>query len=241
MDEVPFIASKSHLEKMINNRDYSVLLNYSPPEQCLNSEYSNKIFSHDLRLLEIRAVLLSCVYYSAHIVKQLSVQDIKSIPAEVNGLNADDESLKSEYLDQLDVHLKSLKNLYKQLESDPPTPVPINVFGSFYGSKLFGLEKCKIILTIIINFIELIQTMVSTVNNSDCTDDKWANKMKVNASELTNGFEKAISYCHCIISKTITEVDSSLKLEGRKEVLEVLTNMIEVSINFNTNKYYKLC
>lgn len=230
MDVAPYIASKSHLEKMINNRDYSVLINYSPPVRCLNSEHSNQIFSHDLRLLEIRAVLLSCIYYSAQIVKQFNAQDIKSVSSEVNGLSSDDELFKSEYLEQLDLHLSSLKKLYKQLESDPPTPVPKNVFGSFFRSKLFSLEKSKIMLTIIINFIELIQIMGSTMKNSDSTDDKGANKMKINALDLANGFETAIDYCQTVISKTIIEEDSSLKLEGRKEVLEVLTNMIDVSM-----------
>lgn len=237
MDEAPFIASKSHLKKMINNRDYSVLINYSPPGQCLNSEHSNQIFSHDLRLLEIRAVLLSCIYYSAHIVKQFSAQDIKSVPSEVNGLSSDSEIAKSEYLNQLNLHLNSLKNLYEQLESDPPISVPKNVFGSFFKSKLFSLEKSKIMLTIIINFIELMQIMGSTMKNTDCTDDKSANKMKVITSDLANGFEKAIDYCLSIISKTIVEEDSNLKLEGRKEVLEVLTNMIDVSMTINIHKY----
>lgn len=231
MDEASIIASKTHLQKMINNRDYSVLINYSPPEQCLNSEHSNQIFSHDLRLLEIRAVLLSCIYYSAHIVKQFNAtQDIKSVSSEINGLSSDNELHKSEYLDQLDSHLTSLKKLYEQLESDPPTPVPKNVFGSFFRSKLFSLEKSKIMLTIIINFIELIQIMGSTMRNSNCTDDNWASKMKVITSELTSGFEKSIDHCQGIISKTIVEDDSSLKLEGRKEALEVLTNMIDVSM-----------
>lgn len=237
MDEVPVIASKSHLQKMINNRDYSVLINYSPPVQCLNTEHSNQIFSHDLRLLEIRAVLLSCIYYSAHIVKQFNAQDINSVSSKINGLSSENELPKLEYLDQLDLHLKSLKKLYEQLESDPPIPVPKNVFGSFFRSKLFSLEKSKIMLTIIINFIELIQIMGSTMRNSNCTDDNRADKMKVITSELTSRFEETIDYCQGIISKTIVEEDSSLKLEGRKEVLEVLTNMIDVSMTINIYKY----
>lgn len=228
MNDVPEIASKSHLGKMVNNRDYSVLINYNPPTRCLTLEHSNQTFLHDLRLLEIRTVLLSCIYYSAHMVKQMGAQNIKSISSEVNGFNHDEESLKLEYLDLLDLNLGNLKYLYTQLESDPPTSVPINVFGSFFGSKLFGLEKSKIMLTIIINFIELIKTMGSNVKNSACMDE-WTNKMKINATDLSNGFEKAIDFCQCIVSKTIDVNDPSLKLEGRKEVLEILTNMIEVS------------
>ncbi|XP_025410683.1 N-alpha-acetyltransferase 25, NatB auxiliary subunit, partial [Sipha flava] len=226
MNDVPEIASKCHLGKMINNRDYSVLINYNPPSRCLTLEHSNQTFLHDLRLLEIRAVLLSCIYYSAQMVKQMGTQNIKSISSEVNGFSHDEESLKLEYLDLLNLNLGNLKYLYTQLENDPPTSVPISVFGSFFGSKLFGLEKSKIMLTIIINFIELIKTMGSNVKNSVCMDE-WTNKMKVNASDLKNGFEKAIDFCQCIISKTINVNDSSLKLEGRKEVLEILTNMIE--------------
>jgi len=228
MNDVPEIASKSQLKKMINNRDYSVLINYNPPSRCLTKEHSNQIFSHDLRLLEIRAVLLSCIYYSARMIKQFSAQNMRST-SEVNGLNPDDESLNSKNLDQLDFHLKSLKNLNTQLESDPPVPVPNNVFGSFFGSKLFGLNKCKSMLTIVINFIEIIHTIGSDVNNSVSTDDEWTTKMKIYANNLTIGFEKSISYCNYIISKTINDIDSSLKLEGRKEVLEILTNMIDVS------------
>lgn len=229
MNDVPVIASKSHLGKMINNRDYTVLINYNPPTRCLTSEHSNQIFSHDLRLLEIRAVLLSCIYYSAHMVKQLSAHNIKSISSELNGLNHDeDKSLKLDYLDLLDLNLGNLKYLYTQLVNDPPTAVPIGVFGSFFGSKLFSLEKSKIMLTIIINFIEFLKTMGSNVKNPACMDE-WKNKMKVNVTDISNGFEKAIDYYQCIISKTINVSDSSLKLEGRKDVLEVLTNMIDVS------------
>lgn len=220
MNDVPEIASKSHLKKMINNRDYSILINYSPQAQCFTSEYSNQTFSQDLRLLEIRAVLLSCIYYSARIVKEL------------NGLNSDNETLKTEDLDQLNLHLESLKNLYSNLESDSSTPVPISVFGSFFGSKLFGLRKSKTMLTIFINFIELIQTMITTVNNPGCMNEESMNKMKVNTTELINGFEKAATHYESIISKTIIEIDSSQKLEGRKEVLETLSNMIYVS-SFN--------
>lgn len=223
MNGVPEIASQSHLKKMINNRDYSILINYSPQAQCFTSEYSNQTFSHDLRLLEIRAVLLSCIYYCARIVKELG------------GLNSDNETLKTEDLDQLNLHLEKLKYLYTQLESDPSTPVPIRVFGSFFGSKLFGLGKSKIMLTIFINFIELIQTMITTVNNPACMNDESINKMKVNTTELINGFEKAAVHYECIISKTIIEIDSSQKLEGRREVLETLSNMIYVS---GINQYY---
>ncbi|XP_026815755.1 N-alpha-acetyltransferase 25, NatB auxiliary subunit-like [Rhopalosiphum maidis] len=226
MNDVPEIASKSQLKKMINNRDYSVLINYNPPTRCLTTEHSNQIFSHDLRLLEIRAVLLSCIYYSARMIKQFSTQHFKT-PSEVNGLNTDDESLNSNDFDQLNFHLKTLKTLNTQLESDPPVPVPNNVFGSFFGSKLFGLDKSKTMLTIVINFIEFIQIIGSDVKTSVSTDDEWTAKMKTNANELTIAFDKSISYCKFVISKTINEIDSSLKLEGRKEVLEVLTNMID--------------
>jgi len=228
MNDVPEIASKSQLKKMINNRDYSVLINYNPPTRCLTTEHANQIFSHDLRLLEIRAVLLSCIYYSAKMLKQFSAQNIRST-SELNEINPDDESLNSDGLEQLDFHLKSLINLNTQLESDPPIPVPNNVFGSFFGSKLFGLNKSKSMLSIVINFIELIQTIGSDVKNSVSSDDEWTTKMKTNANELTIAFEKSIANCKLVISKTINEIDSSLKLEGRKEVLEILTNMIDVS------------
>jgi len=228
MNDVPEIASKSQLKKMINNRDYSIIINYNPPTRCLTTEHANQIFSHDLRLLEIRAVLLSCIYYSARMLKQFSAQNI--IPtSEVDKLNPVDESLNSNDLEQLDFHLKSLINLNTQLESDPPVPVPNNVFGSYFGSKLFGLNKSKSMLTIAINFIELIQTIRSDVKNAVSTDDEWTIKMKANANEITIAFEKSITYCKLVISKTINEIDSSLKLEGRKEVLEILTNMIDVS------------
>lgn len=228
MNDVPEIASKSQLKKMINNRDYSVLINYNPPARCLTTEHANQIFAHDLRLLEIRAVLLSCVYYSARMLKQFSAQNIRST-SEVNELNPGDEYLNSDDLEQLDFHLKSLKNLNIQLESDPPVPVPNNVFGSFFGSKLFGLDKSKSMLTIVINFIELIKAIGSDVKNSISTDNEWTTKMKTNANDLTIAFEKSITYCKLVISKTVNEIDSSLKLEGRKEVLEILTNMIDVS------------
>ncbi|XP_003240397.1 N-alpha-acetyltransferase 25, NatB auxiliary subunit [Acyrthosiphon pisum] len=231
MNDVPEIASKSQLKKMINNRDYSVLINYNPPTRCLTTEHANQIFSHDLRLLEIRAVLLSCIYYSARMLKQFSTQNIRST-SEVNELNPDDENLNSDDLEQLDFHLKSLKNLNIQLESDPPVPVPNNVFGSFFGSKLFGLDKSKPMLTIVINFVELIQTIGSDVKNCVPTDDEWTTKMKTNANDLTIAFEKSITDCKLVISKTINELDSSLKLEGRKEVLEILTNMID-SLNIS--------
>jgi len=227
MNDVPEIASKSHLKKLISNRDYSVLINYSPPTRVLTSEYSKQIFSHDLRFLEIRGVLLSCIYISARIVKDFNVHDVKSVSSEVNGLRSNDGSLM---LDELDSYLKSLKNLFVELENDPPAPVPKTVFGSFFGSQLLGLMRSKNIFAIIINFIELIQIMVSSENkNSKFTSDEWMNKMKVNVTELANKFEKIIDFCQCIISKTTNEVDSSLKLEGRKEVLEILTNMIDVS------------
>lgn len=228
MNEIPEIASKSHLEKLINNRDYSVLINYNPPARCLNSEHSNQTFTHDLCLLEIRATLLSCIYYSAYMVKELSVQDNKCSP-EINGVNFEDKSSKSEYLDKINLYLEKLKNIYTQLESDPPIPVSKSVFGSFFSSKLFVFNKSKIMLTIIINFIEFIQMLGSTVKNSVFTDDEIIYKIKTNATELTIGFEKSIAYCQCIISKTVNEIDSSLKLEGRKEVLEILTIMIDVS------------
>lgn len=227
MNDAPEIASKAHLKKMINNRDYSVLINYAPPARCLTSEHSNQTFSHDLRLLEIRAVILSCIYYSACIVKELSGQDIKSVYPEENGLKSNDELPRSEYIDQLNLHLEKLKNLYSELEYNPPVPISKIVFGSFFGSKLFSLDKSM--LNIIINFIELIQTMGSTIKNPVCIEEEWSSKMKDNEIELTNGFEKAITHCQCIISKTVNEVDSSLKLEGRKEVLEILTNLIDVS------------
>lgn len=229
MNDVPEIASKSQLEKMTNNRDYSVLINYNPPTRCLNTEYSNQIFTHDLRLLEIRAVILSCIYYSAKIIKQSSAQNIKTTSSETNGLNPEDKSLNSDDLDQLDVHLESLKNLNTQLESDPPVPVPINVFGSFFGSKLFGLNKSKTMLIIVINFVELIKSIGSAEKDSVSTNEEWTAKMKIYANELTIGFEKLVNYCKCVTSKTINEIDSNLKLEGRKEVLEILTNMIDVS------------
>jgi len=228
MNDVPEIASKSQLKKMINNRDYSVLINYNPPTRCLTTEHANQIFSHDLRLLEIRAVLLSCIYYSARMLKQFSAQNIRST-SEVNELNPDDDHLNSNDSEQLDFYLKSLKNLNIQLESDPPVPVPNNVFGSFFGSKLFGLNKSKLMLTIVINFVELVRTIGSDVKNCVPTDDEWITKMKTNANDLTIAFEKSITNCKLVISKTINEVDSSLKLEGRKEVLEILTNMIDVS------------
>jgi len=228
MNDVPEIASKSQLKKMINNRDYSVLINYNPPTRCLTTEHANQIFSHDLRLLEIRAVLLSCIYYSARMLKQFSAQNIRST-SEVNELNPDDDYLNSNDSEQLDFYLKSLKNLNIQLESDPPVPVPNNVFGSFFGSKLFGLNKSKLMLTIVINFVELVRTIGSDVKNCVPTDDEWITKMKTNANDLTIAFEKSITNCKLVISKTINEVDSSLKLEGRKEVLEILTNMIDVS------------
>lgn len=231
MNDVPEIASKSQLKKMINNRDYSVLINYNPPTRCLTTEHANQIFAHDLRLLEIRAVLLSCVFYSARMLKQFSTRNIRST-SEVNELNPGDEYLNSDDLEQLDFHLKSLKNLNIQLESDPPVPVPNNVFGSFFGSKLFGLDKSKSMLTIVINFIELIKAIGSDVKNSISTDNEWTTKMKTNANDLTITFEKSITYCKLVISKTVNEIDSSLKLEGRKEVLEILTNMIDVSSIF---------
>lgn len=232
MNDAPDIASKAHLEKMISNRDYSVLINYSPPARCFTSEHSKQTFSHDLRLLEIRAVILSCMHYSAYVVKEFSAQGIKSISSEANGVNSNDELSKSEYLNQLNLHLEKLKNLYLQLESDPPTPIPKSVFGSFFGSKFFSLDKSM--LDIIIHFIELIQIMGSTKKMS-CMDDEWSNKMKDNVTKLTNGFEKSITYCQCIISKTVNEVDSNLKLEGRKKVLEVLSNLIDVS-NINLRR-----
>lgn len=222
MNDAPEIASKSHLEKMINNRDYSVLINYSPPTRRFTSEHSKQTFSHDLRLLEIRATLLSCIYYSTQMVKEFSIQDIKHS-------SSNDKSFKSKYLDQINFNLEKLKNVYTQLESDPPIPISKSIFGSCFSSKLFILNKSKIMLTIIINFIELIQLLGLTVQNSDVTDDELVMKIKVNAVELANGFEKAIAYCQCIISKTINEIDCSLKLEGRKEVLEIVTNMIDVS------------
>lgn len=229
MNDVPEIASKSHLDNMINNRDYSALINYSPPIRCLNAEHSAQVFSHDLRLLEIRSVLLSCIYYSACLVKEFSLQDIKPISSELNGINSD-EPVKSENLKQLDLHLEKLKNLHNQLENDPSVPIPKNVFGSFFGSKLHGLEKSKITITIVIHFIELIRTLGVNVNKSASMDDEWMNKMKTSVAELTSGFEKAISLSQSIVSKTINEVDSNMKLEGRKEVLEILTNMVDVSI-----------
>lgn len=230
MDDAPEIASKSHIEKMVDNRDHRVFVDYSPVKRCLSSEHSNQTFSHDLRLLEIRAVLLSCIYYSARMVKEFNVQDIKSIVSEVNGLNLNHkESVKSECLNQLDLHLGKLKDLYTQLENDPPVPIPKNVFGSFFGSKLFSLANSKTMLTVVINLVELVQKIGSSVKDSVCSDDEWSNSMKVNVTELANGFEKAITHCQCVVSKTIDENDSSLKLEGRKQVLEVLTNLIDVS------------
>lgn len=224
---MPEIASKSHLEKMINNRDYSVLINYNHPTRVLTPEHTKKIFNQDLRLLEIRAVLLSCIYYSACMVKDFDMEDIKPLSSEVNGLSLNDESLK---MDHLNLHLIKLKNLRVELENDPPTPVPKNVFGSYFGSKLIGLENCKIMLTVCINFIELIQITASSVQkSSDSSSDEWMNKMKVNATDLTNEFEKAVIFCQSTISKTTNETDTSLKLEGRKYILEVLTNMIDVS------------
>lgn len=239
MSDVPEIASETHLKKMINNRDYSVLVNYNPPTRCFGSEHSNQTFSHDLWLLEIRSVLLSCIYYSALVVREFSDKNIKSTFIEVNGLNSNNE-LKSEYVDQLHFHFGKLKDLYARLESDPPTPIPMSVFGSFFGSKLFSLRKSNIMLTIVKHLIEFVQIISSTVSTSGCMDDELIENLKVNASELTNGFEKAIDYCQCTISKTINEIDSSLKLEGRKEVLEILTNMIDVSniiIHEIYNKY----
>lgn len=237
MNGVPEIASKSHLKKMINNRDYSVLINYCPPDRCLTSEHSNQTYSHDLRLLEIRAVILSCIYYSACMVKEFSAQDIKSVSCVENEHKLNDELPRSEYLDELNLHLEKLKNLHTQLECNPPVPISKRIFGSFFGSKLFSLDKSM--LNIIINFIDLIQTMGSTIKNPVCIEDEWSNKMKDNATELTNGFEKTIAYCQCVISKTINDVDSSLKLEGRKEVLEILTNLIDVS-NFSIKKMQHL-
>ncbi|VVC35507.1 Hypothetical protein CINCED_3A005317 [Cinara cedri] len=227
MNDAPEIASESHLKKMINNRDYSVLINYNSSSRSLSPEILNQTFSHDLRLLEIRAVLLSTIYYSAHVAKEFSTYDIKSILSEVNGLNLDEKSSDPKYVDQLNLHLEKLKKLYEELESDPPIPISKSVFGSFFGSKIFGLVKSKSMLVIAINFIELIQAMSPNVKNSACTEDKWTNKMKINATELTNEYEKAVAFCQCTISKTINEIDSSLKLEGRKEVLEILTNMID--------------
>lgn len=227
MNDVPEIASKTHLEKLISNRDYSVLIDYNPATRILTSEYSKQIFSHDLRFLEIRAVLLSCIYYSARIVKDFSIHDVKSNSSEVNGFYSDNVSLM---LNELNLNLENLKNLYVQLEKDPPAPVPKTVFGSFFGSPLFGLVRSKSMLTIIINFVELIQLMVSSENkNSECSSDEWMNKMKLNATELSNQFENIIAFCQCVVSKTTNVVDSSQKLEGRKEVLEILTNMIDVS------------
>jgi len=226
MNDAPEIASKSYLKKMINNRDYSVLINYSPPMRVLTLEHSNQMFNHDLRLLEIRAVLLSCIYYCAQMVKNCNTQDNQFLSSKVNGLYSNDESLKS---DKLELHLKKLKNLYYELESNHPIPIPKSVFGSYFGSKLFGLEKSKIMLNIIIHFIEFVQTMGLSVNNFACMGDDWINKMKVNATELINDFENAHSFCQCVTLKTTNEIDSSLKLEGRKEVLEILTNMIDVS------------
>jgi len=228
MNDVPEIASESHLKKMINNRDYSILVNYSPPTRCFASEHSNQTFSHDLRLLEIRSVLLCCIYYSALVVKEFNVKEIKSFSLEVNE-HSFNKKLKSVCLDQLNLYFEKLKDLYVRLESDPPAPIPKSVFGSFFGSKLFSLTKSNIMLTIVKNFIELLQIICSTVKTSVCTDDELIKHMKVKASELTNGFEKAINYCQCAISITTNEIDSSLKLEGRKEVLEILTNMIDVS------------
>lgn len=236
MSDVPEIASETHLKKMINNRDYSVLINYNSPSHSLSSENSNQTFSHDLRLLEIRAVLLSCIYYSAHRAKEFGIHGIKSVLSKVNGLNLEDESIKSMYMDQLNIHLGKLKNLYRELESDPPIPISKSVFGSFFGSKIFGLVKSKTMLAIAINFIELIQAMSPNVKNSACTEDEWTNKLKINATELTNEFEKAIASCQCTISNTINERNSSLKLEGRREVLEILTNMIDVSYIVINNK-----
>lgn len=247
MDDAPEIASKSHIEKMIDNRDYTVYINYGPTVRCLTSDHSSQTFSHDLRLLEIRAVLLSCIYYSARMAKDFNVQDMKSIVSEVNGLNLNHkESMKSECLNQLDLHLGKLKDLYTQLENNPPVPIPKSVFGSFFGSKLFSLANSKIMLTVVINLIELVQRIGSTIKDSVSSDDEWSNNMKVNVTELTNGFEKAIAYCQCVISKTINENDCSLKLEGRREVLETLTNLIDVSsvtiykrnAKINVNNYF---
>lgn len=231
MSDVPEIASESHLKKMINNRDYSVLVNYSPPTRCFGSEHLKQTFSHDLRLLEIRSVLLSCIHYIALVIKEFSAQNIKYISHEINGLNSNNE-FKLEYLDQLNVHFTKLKDLYTQLKNDPPIPIPKSVFGSFFGSRLFSLSKSNIMLIIIKDFIELVQQIMhSTVKTSVGTDDELIKNMKVIAADLTNGFKKAVDYCQCAVSKTINEIDSSLKLEGRKEVLEILTNMIDVSDN----------
>jgi len=237
MNDVPEIASESHLKKMINNRDYSILVNYSPPTRCFSSEHSNQTFSHDLRLLEIRSVLLCCIYYSALVVKEFNVKEIKSLSLKVDE-NKFNKKLKSVCLDQLNLYFGKLKDLYARLESDPPVPIPRSVFGSFFGSRLFSLTKSNIMLTIIKNCIELIQIISSTVKTPVCMDDELIKHMKMNASELTNGFERAIDYCQCVISKTINEIDSSLKLEGRKEVLEILTNMIDVS-DIIIHEFYK--
>lgn len=230
MDDAPEIASKSHIEKMVNNRDYTVFINYNPAIRCLTSEHSSQTFSYDLRLLEIRAVLLSCIYYSAHLAKEYHIRDIKSIVSDFNGLNLNHkESVKSEYLNKLDLNLGKLKNFYTQLENNPPVPIPRNVFGSFFKSKLFSLANSKIMLNVVINLIELIQTIGSYMNDSVCLNDGWLKNMKANVTELTNGFEKAITYCQCVVSTTINVNDGGLKLEGRREALEILTNLIDVS------------
>lgn len=235
MNDVPEIASESHLKKMISNRDYSILINFNSSIRSLSSDNSNQIFLHDLRLLEIRAVLLSCIYYSAQRAKEFGTCSIQSVLSELNGLNIEDESPNPIYMNQLNLHLEKLKNLYGELDSNPPIPISKSVFGSFFGSKISGLVKSKTMLTIAINFVELIQAMNPNVKNLACTEDDRTNKMRMYTTELINEFEKAVASCQCTISKTIDEIDSSLKLEGRKEVLEILTNMIDVSNIFKKN------
>lgn len=229
MDDAPEIASESHLKKMISNRDYSIIINYNSSIRSLSSDNLNQIFLHDLRLLEIRAVLLSCIYYSAQRVKEYSASSIQSVLSELNGLDLENESPKPLYANQLNLHLEKLKTLHEELDSNPPIPISKSVFGSFFGSKIFGLVKSRTMLTIAIHFVELIQAMNPNVKNSACTEDDGTSKMRMYTTELTNEFEKAVASCQCTISKTINEIDSSLKLEGRKEVLETLSNMIDVS------------
>ncbi|XP_050434453.1 N-alpha-acetyltransferase 25, NatB auxiliary subunit [Adelges cooleyi] len=228
MHDVTEISTKSHLEKMINNRDYSVLINYNPPTRCLTADHSMQIFAHDLCLLEIRSTILSCFYHCANAIKEYETKDFHINPTELNGLSLNNNAHKSEHLEQLDLHLEKLKLLIAKLEKDPPISVPKNVFGSFFDSKLFCYERCKITMTIAISFIELVRTIGMTVKNINSSDSEWVNKLKTDTVSLNNEFEKAIGCCQCVTAKTLNELDPDIKLEGRKEVLEVLSVMVEL-------------
>ncbi|XP_050544886.1 N-alpha-acetyltransferase 25, NatB auxiliary subunit isoform X2 [Daktulosphaira vitifoliae] len=227
MEEIIEYSNKFHFEKMINNRDYSVLVNYNPPSRCLSTKYSSQIFTHDLRFMEIRIALLCCFYYCARLIKEYKEHDLK-LSSGANDHNLQYDIQNSKHLIKLDIHLKNLKEINFNLDISPSIPVPKNVFGSFFESKLIIFEKLKCSLSVVIKFIELIHSIaIVEINNS--LENQLSIKLKNDVTNLNNQYELAINNCQCIIDKTINEVDPNMKLEGRKEVLEVLCVMIDMT------------